>query len=176
MVSSRSFAPDPVSSTTAGCGPGVRGRVSVPGTARGPVPTVTSCSVNESGSAYSGARHGPASGRGAISVPGVISSPVSQPPATDAASVNPPCSAVTGTRTSTVPGPATSLTGAPADTIAPSPPVRAAHAARSPSAGTSPRSDGANRSATRPNSPARASFSTLTAICAGASSVPMPAR
>ncbi len=74
------------------------------------------------------------------------------------------------------PPPAASLTGAPADTIAPSPPVLAAQAARSPSAGTSPRKDGANQPVICSNFPARASPSTLTASCSAASSVPMPAR
>ncbi len=51
IVSSRSAGPEPPSSTTAVRGPGWRGRLSVPGTASGPVPTVTSCSSNAAGSA-----------------------------------------------------------------------------------------------------------------------------
>ena len=42
IVSSRSCGPGPLSSTTAGHGPPWRGRLSVPGTASGPEPTVTS--------------------------------------------------------------------------------------------------------------------------------------
>ena len=47
IVSSRSTGPDPPSSTAAGCGPGSRGTLSVPGTASGPEPSSYAGAVDQ---------------------------------------------------------------------------------------------------------------------------------
>ena len=52
MVSSRSWGPEPATSTTAGNGPAPAGIERVPGRDQGAAPTVTSVSVNADGSTY----------------------------------------------------------------------------------------------------------------------------
>src|SRR6185437_4093137 len=115
MVSSWSFGPEPASSTTPGAG-ACRvpcGTLSVPGTASGPSPTTTSCSVNVVGSAYGGGAHGAV---GSAALAGSSRMPVIQPSASPVrltATIALPRANVTGTLTRTAPGAGISVTGGP---------------------------------------------------------------
>ena len=181
MVSSWSFGPEPASRTTPGTGawPARRGTLSVPGTASGPSPTVTSCSVNASGSAYGGGSQGAA---GAAALAGSSWMPVIQgpwsPPSSPASPSSPSSPArptarvavarsnVTGTFTSTVPGPAASVSGAPSADTWPFFATSASQAARSASGGASGRSWGRNLSLMPVKSPRLAISMTASAVSA----------
>src|SRR5689334_13050801 len=84
-VASRSPAPEPCTSTTAGNGPAPTGTVTAPGKAQPPASTVAGSSRNVAGATYDADENGVA---GAAAAPGLILNPAIRPAASNATSTS----------------------------------------------------------------------------------------